>query len=136
MFWISAADLPAPQPALSVGDSQSLIEELRRRKHTLGDVNRNEATCREFISSFMHAAVSHVKAEEASLLLKTEDWLDGPRGYGPLDYSVDVEGVVVLVNEAKKEDFEKGTAQNIVQMHSAMEVCYFILLFASVTDHC
>ncbi|CAG8675959.1 11620_t:CDS:1, partial [Paraglomus brasilianum] len=63
-------------------------------------------------------AVVHVKAEEAHLQLKAEEWLDGPQGYGPIDYSVDVDGVVVvLVHKAKKEDFKKGTAQNIVQMH-------------------
>lgn len=93
-------------------------------------MNRNEATCREFISAFMHSAIEHVKKEENQLQLRVEEWLDGPRGYGPLDYCVDVGGTVVLVHEAKKEDFEKGAAQNIVQMHSAVEVGYLLHLQA------
>ena len=93
-------------------------------------MNRNEATCREFISVFMHSAVAHVRAEEARLQLKIEEWLDGSRGYGPLDYSIDMDGAVVLVHEAKREDFEKGAAQNIVQMHSAVEVRYLLYLQA------
>jgi len=121
VFLISADDLPTPNPALNDGDFAHLIGDLGKKKHTIVNVNRNEATCREFISSFMNAAVAHVKAEDERLQLKIEEWLDGPRGYGPLDYSVDVDGAVVLVHEAKKEDFEKGAAQNIVQMHSAVE---------------
>jgi len=95
---------------------------LREKKNCLVEVNRNEATCRELISPFMYAAVSHIQEEEQNLQLKLEEWLDGSRGYGPVDYEVDVDGAIVLINEAKKMDFEKGAAQNIVQMHSAIEV--------------
>ena len=122
MLWISAAKLPALLPALSNERVNSLLEELRTRKTSIVDVNRNEATCREFISSFMNTVVAHVKTEEPRLKLRIEEWLEGPKGFGPLDYYVDVDGAVLLVHEAKKEDFEKGTAQNIVQMHSAVEV--------------
>ena len=137
-IFVSADDLPTPDPALNDSDFEHLIRDLGKKKHTIVNVNRNEATCREFISSFMNAAVAHVKAEDKCLQLKIEEWLDGTRGYGPVDYSVDLDGAVVLVHEAKKEDFEKGAAQNIVQMHSAVEVkknfffdihkCYRVLL--------
>ena len=50
-------------------------------KYTMVDVNRNEATRREFISSLIVTTVAHVKAEEWRLQLKIEQWLDGPRGY-------------------------------------------------------
>ena len=79
----------------------------------------------------MTAAVEHVQLKESKLCLKSEEWLDGSCGFGPVDYSVHLEEFVLLVCEAKKEDFEKGATQNIVQMHSAVEVneILYILLF-------
>lgn len=136
-FLISTDTLRTPTPALDDNLFQSLVQDLKLKKRIIVDVNRNEATAREFISCFMCAAVGHVAKDDTPLQLKIEDWLDGPRGYGPIDYSVDVDGVVVLVHEAKKEDFEKGAAQNIVQMHSAVQVFSFFLFFLnSVTDNC
>lgn len=70
----------------------------------------------------MTAAVEHVQLKESKLCLKSEEWLDGSRGFGPVDYSVHLEEFVLLVCEAKKHDFEKGIAQNIMQMCSAVEV--------------
>ena len=83
----------------------------------------------------MNSAVTHVRSKESELQLKAEEWINGSRGYGPVDYSVNLGEAVVLVEEAKKEDFEKGAAQNIVQMYSAIEVgkwCIFFS-FSSVT---
>lgn len=88
-------------------------------------------TCREFISPFMTTAVKHIQSKNRSLRLRAEEWLDGSCGFGPVDYSVYIEELALLVCEVKREDFEKGGAQNIVQMHSAAEVnekcykCYF-----------
>lgn len=121
-----------PDPEISSDIVDSFIGELKRKKKTFIHVNRNESTCREFISAFMTAAVEHVQSKESKLCLKSEEWLDGSRGFGPVDYSVHLEDFVLLVCEAKKEDFEKGAAQNIVQMHSAVEVnenIVIILLF-------
>ncbi|CAG8707680.1 2832_t:CDS:2, partial [Scutellospora calospora] len=65
--------------------------------------------------------VTHVQEEAKELLLKAEEWIDGTKAYGPIDYSISIEEVLVLVQEVKKDDFEKGTAQNIAQIHSAIE---------------
>ncbi|CAG8449284.1 6786_t:CDS:2 [Scutellospora calospora] len=46
---------------------------------------------------------------------------DGSRGYGNLDYEVIIQDVPVLINEAKKQDMEKGIAQNLVQVYIAAE---------------
>ena len=98
------------------------IDELKKKKCAFKHVVRNESTCREFISAFMTTAVKCVQSMEENLQLKAEEWLDGSRGYGPTDYAVYVESIIALVAEVKKEDFEKGAAQNIVQMCSAVEV--------------
>jgi hypothetical protein len=82
----------------------------------------NESVVREFVSPFLKRAVVSVQAEEAHLLLHVETKLAGSRGYGPVDYSVTKDDIVVLVTEAKNNDMIKGAAQNIAQMHSAVEV--------------
>nr|CAG8557574.1 2751_t:CDS:2 [Entrophospora candida] len=43
------------------------------------------------------------------------------RGTGPVDYLVKHDDFVMLINEAELEDFTKGIAQNIMQLHSASE---------------
>nr|CAG8439632.1 11505_t:CDS:2 [Entrophospora candida] len=78
----------------------------------------------EVFEKFLHKSGSSVGDInqfdiESKLCLKSEEWLDGSHGFGPVDYSVHLEEFVLLVCEAKKEDFEKGATQNIVQMHSA-----------------
>ncbi|CAG8806574.1 21040_t:CDS:2, partial [Gigaspora rosea] len=108
-------------PEISDDIVDSFIGELKRKKKTFIHVNCNESICREFISAFMTAAVEHVQSKESKLCLKSEEWLDRNHGFGPVDYSVHLEDFVLLVCKAKKEDFEKGAAQNIVQMHSAVE---------------
>ncbi|CAG8674935.1 1212_t:CDS:2, partial [Dentiscutata erythropus] len=99
-----------------------LIDELKKRKSAFGIVNRNESTCREFILPLMSTAVTYVQKEAKELLLKAEKWIDGTKAYRPIYYSISIEEVLVLVQEVKKDDFEKGTAQNIAQIHSEIEV--------------
>jgi hypothetical protein len=61
------------------------------------------------------------------LQLLVEEELTGTRGYGPVDYLVKYMQLAVMVNEAKHRDFDQGAAQNIVQMHSALEVRNLII---------
>ncbi|GBB91756.1 hypothetical protein RclHR1_19110004 [Rhizophagus clarus] len=114
-------ELQDPDPSITREEFKLLIDELEKKKCTFKSVVRNESTCREFISAFMTTAVKHVQSIEERLELKAEEWLDGTYGYGPTDYAVYVESIIALVAEVKKEDFEKGAAQNIVQMCSAVE---------------
>ncbi|CAG8647844.1 198_t:CDS:1 [Ambispora leptoticha] len=98
-----------------------LIDELQKNTDVFGDVTRNEMTCQEFISPFLTTAVKHLQVKEPLLALRAEDELNGSRGFGPVDYTVVLDDIVICVTEAKKMDFDKGAAQNIVQMHSAVE---------------
>ncbi|CAG8470949.1 10370_t:CDS:2 [Diversispora eburnea] len=54
--------------------------------------------------------------------LSVESELDGSRGYGNLDYVVEIQDVPILINEAKKQDMEKEIAQYLVQVYTAAEV--------------
>ncbi|KAG9283967.1 hypothetical protein G9A89_005474 [Geosiphon pyriformis] len=98
-----------------------LIDELQKNADVFGEVTRNEMTCREYISPFLTAAVKHSQLSEPLLALRAEDELNGSRGFGPMDYTVILNDIVICVTEAKKMDFDEGAAQNIVQMHSAVE---------------
>ena len=64
----------------------------------------------------MTTAVKCVQLIEENLQLKAEEWLDGSCGYGPTDFAAYVESIITLVAGIKKEDFEKGATQNIVQI--------------------
>ncbi|CAJ0843905.1 9688_t:CDS:2 [Entrophospora sp. SA101] len=52
-------------------------------------------------------------------------------GTGPVDYLVKHDDFVMLINEAELEDFTKGIAQNIMQLHSASEELHPEPLFGS-----
>ncbi|CAJ0769011.1 8348_t:CDS:2, partial [Entrophospora sp. SA101] len=94
-----------PDPEISDDIVNSFIGELKRKKKTFIHINRNESTCREFISAFMTAAVEHVQLKESKLCLKSKEWLDGSHGFGPVEYSVHLEEFVLFVCEAKKRGF-------------------------------
>ncbi|CAG8849217.1 3451_t:CDS:2, partial [Gigaspora margarita] len=120
-FVIAYSELLDQDPPIDSKALQMFIKDLEQKKSNFRVVNANEMTCREFISSFMNSEVTHVRSKESELQLKAEEWINGSRGYGPVDYSVNLGEVILLVEKAKKENFEKGVAQNIVQMHSAIE---------------
>src|SRR6185369_10542613 len=82
----------------------------------------NKATSRNYINPFMVEAVTIVQAQYKSTRLVVEEQFDGSRGFGRLDYVVFCDDLAVVVTEAKKIEFQKGIAQNIVQLHTAIEV--------------
>lgn len=104
--------------------------ELERKKEAFIHISRTEATCREFISPFLTTAVQYVqRTDKTQLQLKAEETLNGSRAYGVIDYTIESDGVVIIVNEVKKDDTLEiqGAAQNIAQMHSAVEVKNLLL---------
>ncbi|CAG8713343.1 16667_t:CDS:2, partial [Funneliformis caledonium] len=92
-------------PEISDDIVNSFIGKLKKKKRTFIHVNHNKNTCREFITAFMTVTAEYVPVK---------------RNFDPVDYSIHLEDFVLLICEAKKEDFEKGAIQNIVQMHSAI----------------
>jgi len=53
-----------------------------------------------------------VRDEEDTLILKSEEPLHGSCAYGILDYCIYARDAVILVHEAKNEQFNKGVAQH------------------------
>lgn len=86
----------------------------------------------------MTTAVKCVQSIEENLQIKAKEWLDGSCGYGLTDFAAYVESKLTLVAVVKKEDFEKGAAQNIVQIRSAVEVrrssyiIYYFIYYYSI----
>ncbi|CAG8608477.1 11745_t:CDS:2 [Diversispora eburnea] len=116
-------DLPELSPPISEEEVKYFIKQLKKKASAFKNcVNTNEATVREYISIFMTEAVYHIQQyKDSTTTLSVESELEGSRGYGNLDYEVDVQDVPVLINEAKNLDMEKGVAQNLIQVHTAAE---------------
>ncbi|CAG8580225.1 9174_t:CDS:2 [Paraglomus brasilianum] len=94
--------------------------ELRRKMEAFGEFV-NEPTVREFISPFMTTAVVIGKKTNSTLRVVAKDNLKGSRGYGPVDFTVHSDDIIILVTGAKNEDLKQGVGQNYAQMHSAVE---------------
>lgn len=63
------------------------------------------------------------------VFLAMELSLVGSYGVGKVDYIIHYLRSWIVVTEAKKDDFAKGIAQNIMEMRSASEVEIVILCF-------
>jgi hypothetical protein len=85
-------------------------------------VSTNEATTRNFINPFMVEAVAKVKSDYPLLVLAVEQDFEGSRGYGFLDYIILYQDLAIVITEAKMTEMRKGIVQNIVQLHTAVEV--------------
>jgi len=110
-------------PPLNDDDLKRFEDNLREKMTIFHDeVTTNEATAREFISVFLSLAGKHVRMHnDPSTRLKVEVKLNGSRGYGVLYYGVYIQNIPVLVTEAKPHENERAIAQNLVQIHSAVE---------------
>ncbi|CAG8660598.1 1766_t:CDS:2, partial [Paraglomus occultum] len=113
--------LGEPNPDSEEDAINILVGELTKKLKSFQSIKRNESTAREFISPFLTTAVSLVRDEEDTLILKSEEPLHGSRAYGILDYCIYARDAVILVSEAQNEQFNKGVAQNVMQMLSAVE---------------
>ncbi|CAG8662546.1 10632_t:CDS:1, partial [Diversispora eburnea] len=116
-------ELPQLKDPFSEDELSQFINDLRITFNAFREeLGTNEATARVYIDAFMKNAVYYIQEHiNKSTRLSVEIPLDGSRGYGPVDYLVEVNIILVLLCEAKSEDMNKGTAQVLVQMHSVME---------------
>ncbi|CAG8852908.1 42666_t:CDS:2, partial [Gigaspora margarita] len=91
--------------------------EIRRKLEAFQTIN-NEPTVCEFTSPFLTT---------------------GSQGFGPVDYSIESNGMLVIVIKVKKEDFNQGTVQAFAQMHSAVktgfeEGKFSVMMYSIVTS--
>ncbi|KAF7730262.1 hypothetical protein EC973_002505 [Apophysomyces ossiformis] len=108
------------QTPLHQTNLQELIQEVRTRRLGLNMNDPTEATQSIFVASFLLKATTIFHEE---LYLAAEKYLSGRLGNGPVDYSVhsrQTNDYVLGVTEVKKEDFNQGVAQNVVQLESAL----------------
>ncbi|RHZ77335.1 hypothetical protein Glove_181g12 [Diversispora epigaea] len=116
-------DLPPLINSFSEDELNTFIKSLNRTyKAYQKEIHANEATPHAYINSFMETAVCFTQEHiNDSTKLRVEIPLNGSRGYGPIDYVVEIITILVLMCEAKSENMNKETAQVLVQMKSAME---------------
>ncbi|KAI7815730.1 hypothetical protein BC939DRAFT_97045 [Gamsiella multidivaricata] len=99
---------------------EQLLHEIESRAQVMRLTLPSEATKSIIVTSFLVAAT---RLFEEDLYLATQRNLSGRRGNGPVDFSVHsrcTHEYTLGVTEVKKEDFNQGVAQNIVQLESAL----------------
>ncbi|CAG8604256.1 4939_t:CDS:2, partial [Ambispora leptoticha] len=112
-------DLLSLEHPFTEDELKSFVDELQKTLNAFKkEFGINVETAREYISTFMKTIQDHTNE---SVQLSVEIDLDGSHGYGPVDYMVVIVKILVLLCEAKAENMNKGTAQVLVQMHSAIE---------------
>ncbi|CAG8454584.1 296_t:CDS:2 [Funneliformis mosseae] len=115
-------ELPPLRHPFSQEEVNKFFGELKGHLKNIQKELDNESSARYIIDTFLSAAVSHIQDfVNGSVRLGFEKELKGSRGYGPTDYVVKRIEVFLVLRETKLEDMKQGMAQNIVQVHSAME---------------
>ncbi|RHZ87117.1 hypothetical protein Glove_40g8 [Diversispora epigaea] len=116
-------EFPKLNQCFTEEEVENFVNQLKEKAFVFNNaVNTNGATEREYISIFMTKAVSHIrKYKDSTTKLRVEVELVGSRGYGNLDYEVDIQDVPELISTAKKLDMEKGVSQNLIQVYTAAE---------------
>ncbi|KAF9343426.1 hypothetical protein BGX26_005732 [Mortierella sp. AD094] len=99
--------------------------ELDSRIQAIPSHTTNEATCSNYVCSFLTQAVLIF---EKTPTLAPERALRGRHGHRKVDYSIEATSPggmthILGVTEAKYEDFRKGVAQNLVQLESSLTRC-------------
>ena len=61
-------------------------------------------------------------AHGGNFRLYLEKEVSGKLGRGPVDYIVEYKGLLIMIIEAKKRDFDQGVAQCAVQLDSAIHI--------------
>jgi len=77
-----------------------------------------EATRSEYVSPFLVTAVSLL---DGLVKLYPQLYIEGKYGRGRLDFCLRLLGAIIGVVEVKKENFDQGMAQNVIQLHSSLE---------------
>ncbi|CAG8605305.1 5945_t:CDS:2, partial [Acaulospora morrowiae] len=93
-----------------------LCKDLRLRYKAIH--GETEATRSEYVSPFLVTATSLF---DGLVKLYPQLYVAGKYGRGPLDFCLRLLGVIIGVVEVKKEDFDQGMAQNVIQLHSSLE---------------
>lgn len=86
------------------------------------NVNKNEATSRNFINPFLIRGIKKVQSQYPEMFLSVEEEFGGTRGYGKLDYAVWYIAYAILVTVAKFNAIDAGITQNLAQLYTASEV--------------
>jgi len=114
-FTVDFANMPQEfQGAVRrVHENWSLMEE-----HQTGITGAPEAQRNHFIHFMLIAALSSLPLRR-TLQLHCESRLSGTFAQGPVEFLLKERQAVVLVVEAKKEDFAQGEAQVLMQLYEA-----------------
>lgn len=109
-----------PKSTATEEDVMDLAKALRKIYLSIGPPTvGNEATKCEFISPFMYTAVASLDNDNISL--EREEEIGNDQIKGPVEYFVVYKNTVVNVVEAKKDNWDQGRAQLLMQLCTAYE---------------
>ncbi|KAI9303466.1 hypothetical protein BJ944DRAFT_268359 [Cunninghamella echinulata] len=106
-------------------DEKEINNEVIKRISTLliiltrafGIVNSgNESKRKEFISTIIYNVVNEYYEKNVEIL---KDYIDGDDVKGPVEYVIVHNKYILIVIEAKKDDFDQGRAQLLMQLYNA-----------------
>ncbi|RHZ44893.1 hypothetical protein Glove_707g47 [Diversispora epigaea] len=81
-------------------------------------VNLNKASRSLYVHPFL---VAGARLYEKKFKVKPQYNIKGVNGHGPVDYAIEFQNSNIIgVTEVKREDFDKGVAQNAVQIETAL----------------
>ena len=130
LYTFNLDKLPQDHNPITEAEFNSFVEEIKKTLSAFqNEININEMTVREYISVFMKTTVYHLQKMGYTANLCVERDINGSKAYGPIDYLVEINGSIVLINEAKLQDLLKGLAQLIMQLYSASEVTLSFFVF-------
>ncbi|CAG8809605.1 4787_t:CDS:1, partial [Gigaspora rosea] len=116
-------DLSSLEQPFSKSELKIFIKELCRTFDLFYQKFRtNKLIACVYINTFIKASVHYVQNHiNKSAKLRVKILLDRSRGYGSVDYIVELVRNLVLLYEANSEDINKEAAQVLVQMQSVIE---------------
>ncbi|CAO3638912.1 unnamed protein product [Cunninghamella blakesleeana] len=95
-----------------------ITENLIFLTNVLGIVSEgNEAKRRRFVDAIIMNVVDTYRDKNVNILL--EELIEGEDVKGPVDYIMVNDKYILIVIEAKKDDFEQGRAQLLMQLYNA-----------------
>lgn len=100
-----------------------LMDVLKERLGFTPFEGTREATRKIYVHDFLNAAVAIFGTpDKPSFTISVETDVDGTYGYGVVDYVINSSNTkqVVGITEVKRDDFNKGVAQNAVQLESCL----------------
>jgi hypothetical protein len=112
-FELCPVDVEADEQGKEVIDD-AFKQTMKIHKTCRDSLSANEA-CR---SLWIFELPKQVTSISANFQILPQKRISGNLGKGPIDYAIEHEGTIIMITEAKREDFDQGASQCLIQLDS------------------